>query len=577
MKRCPQCRRSYTDDTLSFCLDDGVALVDGPATTETGGPTSDEPATAILDPADLHGEALTKKQVGTTAPTAILSPDARQDGRAKFPGSSRKNWVVIGALALLVPAAFFGYRYLASASAPQINSIAVMPFVNESGNSDIEYLSDGMTETLIGSLSQLPNLNVKARSSVFRYKGKEIDAAIVGKELGVQAILNGRVVERGDGLTLYLELVDAQTGNRIWGDQYNRKTSDLISLQSEIARDVSQKLKTKLSGADEKKLSKNYTENVEAYQVYLKGRYHVFKLTIPEVQKSITYFQKAIEIDPTYALAYAGLSDAYRSLALAGEMDPNETLPKSKAAANKAIEIDNDLAEAHTALGVSLFWYDWNWSGAEDQYKRAIELNPNSSVAHLFYSHLLSNIGRHDEALTEVKRARELDPLSAFVSALEGQFLLHAGRTDEALDRLRQASELDPNFYFPHQFAASAYIERGMYGEAATEARRAKELAPNQTVSRSFGAYALAKLGKRDEAQAMLGELLKLSTEGFVPPSHIALIYHGLGETDQALSWLEKGYEQRDPKMAFLKVEPKWNTLRAHPRFQELMKKMGFP
>jgi tetratricopeptide (TPR) repeat protein len=372
-------------------------------------------------------------------------------------------------------------------------------------------------------------------------------------------------------------LVDAQTGNRVWGDQYNRRTSDLISLQSEIARDVSEKLKTKISGADERKLRKSYTENVEAYQVYLKGRYHVFKLTVPEVQKSIEYFQKAIEIDPSYALAYAGLSDAYRSLALAGELDPNETLPKSKAAANKAIEIDGDLAEAHTALGVALFWYDWNWTGSEEQYKRALELNPNSSVTHVFYAHLLSNIGRHPEALAEVKRARELDPLSPFVNALEGQFLLHAGHTDEALDRLKQASELDPNFFFPHQFAASSYIEKGMYGEAVEETRRAKELAPSQTVSTTFMAYALAKLGKRDEARVILDELLKQSTVRFIPPYHIALIYHALGETNQSLIWLEKGYELHDPKMAFLKVEPKWNTLRADPRFQELMKKLAFP
>ena len=573
MKRCPECRRDYHDDSLSFCLDDGAALVDGPAATVS----EVEPATAILEHTKLFHEVSTKKQVDTTAATLVLQTDTVQSGKAKWLQSSRKNWSVIVLFAMLIPVAFFGYRYLASAGGQQINSIAVLPFVNESGNPEIEYLSDGMTESLISSLSQLPNLNVKARSSVFRYKGKEIDAPVVGKELGVQAILNGRVVQKGDGLTLYLELVDAQTGNRIWGDQYNRKTSDLISLQSEIARDVSQKLKTKLSGADEQKLRKNYTENVEAYQVYLKGRYHVFKLTPPEVQKSISYFQQAIEIDPSYALAYAGLSDAYRSLALAGEMDPNETLPKSKAAANKAIELDDDLAEAHTALGVCLFWYDWNWSASEDQYKRALELNPNSSVVHLFYAHLLSNIGRHAEAIAEVTRARELDPLSPFVNALEGQFLLHAGRIDEALDRLRQTSELDPNFYFPHHFAASAYIEKGMYAEAAAEARRAKELGPNQTVGTAFGAYALAKLGKRDEALALLNELLTLSGARFVPPYHVAFVYNGLGETDKALGWLEKGYEQHDPKMAFLKVEPKWNNLRANPRFQELMKKMAFP
>lgn len=571
MKRCPECRRDYTDETLRFCLDDGAALVDGPA-------SMDEPATAILSEpvAVANGspgsETPTRAQNHATEKTAVMPTGVA--GLPKPKGYDKRLVLAGLALSVIVLGGFFGYRYLAPSK--QIESIAVMPFVNESGQPDTEYLSDGMTESLMNSLSQLPGLNVKSRSSVFRYKGKEVDAAAIGKELGVQAILNGRVVQRGDGITLYLELVDA-AGNRIWGDHYNRKSSDLISLQNEIARDVSQKLKTKLSGTDEQKLKKNYTENVDAYQAYLKGRYHVFKLIAPEVQKSIEYFQKAIEIDPSYALAYAGLSDAYRSLALAGELDPDETLPKAKAAANKAVELDDGLAEAHTALGVCLFWYDWNWNASEDQYKRALELNPNSSLAHLFYAHLLSNIGRHAEALTEVRRARELDPLSPFVSALEGLFLLHAGRADEALDRLRQASELDPNFYFPHHFAASVNIEKGMYSEAVAEGRRAQELGPDQTVGMTLGAYALAKEGKRDEARAVLDELLKLSGARFVPPSHIALIYNALGERDQALTWLEKGYEKHDPKMAFLKVEPKWNNLRSDARFKALMTKMAFP
>jgi TolB-like protein/Tfp pilus assembly protein PilF len=557
MKRCPECRRDFYDDSLSYCLDDGALLLDGP-------PLLDEPETVLLQHDAQQGDANTKRfeRSSQIAPVA-----------------TKHYSITAGIIGIVIVTALGvgSYFYYGRGTTKQISSIAVMPFSNESGGAELEYLSDGMTESLINSLSQLPNLNVKARSSVFRYKGRETDASVIGKELGVHAILNGRVVQRGDGLTLYLELVDTQTGNRIWGDRYDRKTSDLISLQSEIARDVSQKLRTKLSGPEAQKLNKNYTESVEAYQLYLKGRYHVFKLTPPEVQKSIEYFQNAIAIDPSYALAYAGISDAYRSLALAGEMDPNETLPKATAAAKKAIEIDDEVADGHAALGVCLFWYDWNWAASEEQYKRALELNPNSSLAHLFYAHLLSNTGRHAEAISEVKKARELDPLSAFVSSLEGQFLLHAGKTDEALDRLRQASELDPNFYFPHHFAASAYIEKGMYAEAAAEARRAKELGPTQTVGTVYEAYALAKLGRREEAHALLDELLTLSGQRFVPPYHIAIVYHGLGENDKALTWLKKGYEIRDAKMAFLKVEPKWNDLRSDPRFEELMKKMRFP
>jgi TolB-like protein/Tfp pilus assembly protein PilF len=566
MKRCPKCRRDYYDETLLYCLDDGERLLDGPVST-------DEPATAIMQPAEAVGEAPTRAQFETTGRTARPPSGINELPRRSF---DKRFIAVPFLLTLIVLGGFFGYRYWGYHSG-QIESVAVMPFANESGDPDIEYLSDGMTESLIHSLSQLPNLNVKARSSVFRYKGKETDAPAIGKELSVQAILNGRVVQKSDGLTLYLELVDAQTGNRIWGDRYDRKASDLISLQADIARDVSQKLRTKLSGADEQKLKKNYTENVEAYQLYLKGRYHVFKLTPPDVRKSIEYFQSAIEVDPAYALAYAGISDAYRSLALAGEMDPSETLPKATAAAKKAIEIDDDLADGHAALGVCLFWYDWNWAASEDQFRRAIDLNPNNSLAHLFYAHLLSNIGRHPEALAEVKRARDLDPLSPFVSTLEGQFLLRAGKADEALARLRQASELDPNFFFPHIIAASVYIEKEMYAEAAEEGRRATELGPTQTVGTAFEAYALAKQGKRDQAQTILNDLLKLSNQRFVPPYHIAVVFHALGETDNSLAWLEKGYEVRDPKMAFLRIWPQWNDLRSNPRFEELMKKLAFP
>ncbi|MGH9880394.1 MAG: protein kinase domain-containing protein, partial [Pyrinomonadaceae bacterium] len=302
-----------------------------------------------------------------------------------------------------------------------IDSIAVLPFVNASGNAELEYLSDGMTESLINSLSQLPNLSVKARSSVFRYKGKEVDPQQVASQLSVQAVLNGRVTQRGDDLMLHLSLVDGRSGNQIWGEQYNRKLSDLLVLQSEIARDVSSKLRARLSGADQQKLAKNYTANTEAYQLYLRGRYHVQKLKPPEVNTGISYFQQALEIDPSYALAYVGLADAYRAFALSsGEMSPTEFLPKAKAAAQKAIEIDDDLADAHSSLGTTLFWYDWDWPGSEKQIKRALELDPNLSGAHVSYAHYLLVTERYVEAVVEMKRARELEPLNLRTNALEG-------------------------------------------------------------------------------------------------------------------------------------------------------------
>ena len=455
-------------------------------------------------------------------------------------------------------------------------SIAVLPFKNESGNSELEYLSDGMTDSLINSLSQLPQVTVKAHDSVFRYKNVNTDPQRIGSELSVEAILNGRVVQRGDDLTLFLWLVDARNGNQVWGEQYNRKASDLVSLQREIARDVSEKLRVKLSATTAQRVVKDYTSNAEAYRLYLRGRFHILKLTPPEAQQGIADFQSAIEADPNYALAYVGLSEGYRTLALGSEMPPKEYLGRAKLAAQQALQLDDELPEAHTALGSTVFWLERNWPEAENQYRRALELNPNATYAHLFYAHLLANTARHDEARVEIKRAADLDPLSPLIGALTGQFLLHAGRTDEALSKLKETSLLAPDFWFPHLFASSAYIEKGMYSEAISEARRASELSKFQTNSAAYEAFALAKMGKRDEARAILDRLIKLSEQRFVPPYHIALIYNGLGDKEQTFTWLERSLEVGDSRLTFLKVEPKWNNLRTDPKFQDLMRRAGF-
>lgn len=516
---------------------------------------------------------------GPTSLPAIGTINANSTSSAEYVATSPRRYklgAVIG-LVMVAAAAVAGlwwYSHLRN-TAVAIDSIAVLPFVNASGSSEVDYLSDGMTDMLITSLSQLPQLSVKAHSSVFRYKGKDTSARQLGKELNVQAILNGRVVQHGNDLTLHIELVEVQTETALWSRDYNRSMANLVLLQGEIARDVSQNLRARLSGAEARKMTKDYTANAEAYQLYLKGRFHVLKLTPPEIQQGIAYLQQAIQLDPNYALAYVGLSDANRSLALSVEISPTEVLPKARAAAQKAIEIDDALAEAHTALGATMFWYDLNWYEAENQYKRALELNPNSADTHVFYAHLLSNAGRHAEGLGEIKRARALDPYSPFLSALEGQFLLHAGKPDEALVRLRETFELAPGFWLPHVFASSADIEKGMFAEAITEARRATELSGGQTISIALEGYCLAKLGQRDEARALLDGLLKRSKERFVPPCHIALLYNALGERDQAIAWLERGFEQRDPKVAFLKVDPKWNNLRNEPRFADLMRRLG--
>jgi len=498
--------------------------------------------------------------------TLLRSGPSRATARSKKSAFAAGGLITAVAIAVVV----FGYSYFNSRR--QIDSIAVMPFVNENGDAELEYLSDGMTETLINRLSQLPKLNVKAWSSVFHYKGK--DTAAIGRELNVQAILNGRVVQRGDDLTLYLELVDAQTGNRIWGNQYIRKQTDIIVLQNEIARNVVDKLKIELSGADEKKLAKNYTENVEAYQLFLLGRFHWRKLTRPDIEKGIVCMQRAIDTDPSYALAYVGLAEAYGALAMAVEIPPSEGWPKAKAAAEKAIEIDDDLAEAHRSLGSAIFFYDWNWTEAENQFLRALELDPNSSMTHFGYADFLFRMGR-SEAMPKIKRAREIEPLSPFLNAFEAWFLIGPD-PDKALDRVRFAIDLDPDFYFAHMIAAGVYKRKKMYPESIAESRLAKELSPDQTLSDVGLAGTFVETGQRNEARAILNQMLRLSKSRWVPPYNIAAVYRTLGETDKAVAWLEKGYEQRDPKMTFLKTGG-WNNLSGDPRFAALMERMHFP
>ena len=459
------------------------------------------------------------------------------------------------------------------ADAP-IKSIAVLPFKPLVAENRDEALEIGMADTLISRLGNNREIVVRPLSSVRKFGKLEQDALTAGRALDVESVLDGSVQRWGDKIRVNVRLVKVADGTLLWTGTFNEEFTDIFVVQDAISNRVAAALALQLGSDEKMRLTKRYTENVEAYGLYLKGRFHTARLTPPEMRAGISYFQQAIEIDPSYALAYTGLAEAYRALATAGEMPATEFFPKAKAAAQKAIEIDDHLADAHAILGFIIFWYDWDWNAAENQCRRALELNPNSADAYMFYAHLLSNTGHHAEALAEIKRARELDPLSSRNNALEGQFLLHAGQTDEALARLQKTFDLEPNFWLAHLFAASAYIEKGMFQEAVAEARNAREISGVSTHPIAFEGYALAKSGKRAEAKGLLAKLLKLSTERYVSPSNIALIYNGLGERDETLAWLERGFEQREPKMVFLKVEPKWNNLRSDPRFIDLMKRM---
>jgi DNA-binding winged helix-turn-helix (wHTH) protein/TolB-like protein len=496
--------------------------------------------------------------------------------------NGRKNFfrIALAGVLVVLTAGVFGFYFWRGArrnvADSQIKTIAILPFKPLVAEKRDEALEMGMADTLISRLGDSRGLIVRPLSSVRRFGDTDQDAVAAGRELGVEAVLEGSIQRSGEKIRVNARLIKVVDGSSIWTGTFEEKFSGIFTVQDAISNRVATALSLRLSADEKMRLDKRQTQNTEAYQLYIRGRFLVFKLTPQEIEKGISYFQEAISLDPAYALAYAGLADAYRSLALGSEMPPTETLQKSKAAAQKAIELDESLSEAHTALGMTIFWGDWKWAEAESEFKRALELSPNSANAHLFYSHLLSNLGRHEEALAQIRTARELDPLFPFAGALEGQSLSIAGLNDEALDRLRETSELAPNFWMPHLFASGAYIDKGMFDEAVAEAQLATKLSPSQTASLAYEAYALAKSGKQGLARAKLNDLLELSHDRYVPPFHIALIYCGLGEQNEALDWLERAFDQRDPKITFLKVNRKLNSLRYEPRFIDLMRRMGF-
>ena len=466
---------------------------------------------------------------------------------------------------------FFGYRYLAPAN-KLIESIAVMPFVNESGNADVEYLSDGMTETLINSLSQIPNLSVKARSSVFRYKGKEIEPKKIAAELNVQAILTGRIVQRGDQLTLNLELIDAQSENILWGNRYERKASELITLQSEITRAVSNQLKTKLSGADAARVQKNYTANSEAYQLYLKGRFYAIKRTAKDAKQAIEYYQQAVAIDPNYALAYAGLAEANWFLALYSYPQVNEVVTKARELALKALELDNSLAEPHSVLGVICNTYDRDFACNEREQKRSIELNPNYSEGHRRYGLQLGNLGRFEEAHIAFKRALEIDPLSPATNYEVAHLLFWERKYEESETQSKKNIELDPNFWYAHLQLFYVYRMKRDYASAVEELAKVQD---------SRGEPDAAKFIRESFAGGDWQGFLRKITGDRTPlklyPYFVATFFAGLGEQDKAFAALNEALETKDQHTSWMRVDPFMDPLRDDPRFREVMKRAGFP
>lgn len=574
MKRCPQCNRLEPDDTLAYCRADGTALISdsGSVNAEAGtvkfgsAPVSREIETSVL-PQKITGAGLCRP----TAQTRVLSAPPENTRELSKPKRRR----AIAAMAAVIAVALIAGVYLywpRGKNTAQIESIAAMPFVNESGNPELEYLSDGMTETLISSLSQLPNLNVKARSSVFRYKGKDTNPQTVGKELNVQAILNGRVVQRGDRLTLSLELIDALTENVIWSDKYDRKQTDLVALQSEVARDVSSKLKTKLSGTDERKLVKTYTANPEAYRLYLQGRFYWGKREENDLKKAIECFNQAIALDANYALAYAGIADSYALMSSFNFTPPPEAIPKAREFANKALSLDATLAEPHTTLGLALLQFDYDFAEAEREYKSGIELNPKYATAHQWYGELLTCAGRFDEASAEFRRALEIEPLSLPINWDYGRYFYNSRKFDEAITQHKKTIELDPGFARAHRTLAEVYRVKSDFTNAIEEQARYFELRGEQQ-NGVLLRETFVKRGWNGYLRLVAEENSPLKERNWF----VAKAYVELGEKDKAFAELNKAYATRESTLTWLRVEPQWDPLRSDPRFRELLKKMGFP
>jgi tetratricopeptide (TPR) repeat protein len=429
-----------------------------------------------------------------------------------------------------------------------------------------------MTETLISSLSQIPNLNVKARSLVFRYKGKDTNPQIVGRDLDVQAVLNGRVVQRGADLTLYLELVDARSGNLIWGDQYKRNQADLISLQGEIARDVSSKLKMKLTGADEEKMTKNYTSNAEAYRLYLRGRFYANKRTAADAQRAIDAFNQAIAIDPNYALAYAGLGLGYSYLAIYGHTPSKEVFPKALECAKKAIELDNTLGEPYLTIGLLTFLQEHDISAFERGTKRALELNPNSTDAHRLNGLRLMFLGKFDESITSLRRALEIEPLSLPGNLNYAYCLFYSGRIDDGEAHLKKTLELSPEFWLSHYYLSSVYRFKKDFARAAEELAIAKDLR-----SETEAARLIRDSFKKGGWQEVLRAVTTAGPKAEFYPYDLATFYAELGDKDHAFAKLNQAIEEQDQYIGFMKVDPFMQPLHDDPRYSEMLKKAGFP
>lgn len=494
------------------------------------------------------------------------------------PANHTWRWVAIAAVVVVVLAAIGIFVYRGPTSPKEISSIAVLPFVNASNDPNSEYLSDGLTEGLINSLSQVPNLSVMSRSSVFHYKGKDVDPQVVAKDLKIEGVVTGRIVQRGDQLIISAELIDARTNHNLWGEHYDRKLSDVLAIQDEITRAISSRLRERLSGETAKPVAKGGTSDPEAYQLYLKGRFYWDKRTPETLDKSRDYFNQAIEKDPNYALAYLGLADYYDVISDYAPVPSSETAPKARAAAQKALAIDDSLAEAHAVLADS-YGTQWEWNSAEREFKRALELNPNSANTHKLYWLYLSSQGRHEEALAEIKTAIRLDPLNLKYNDNLGQEYETGRQYDLAVEQFKKVIEMDPGFSSVHGDLAYAYLDLGKYDlwiqETQTEFSLSHQL-EYEAVFKEVGKV-YARSGIHPALREWAAQMVALSKRRYEDPAFIGSIYAKAGDKEQAFLWLEKGLKEKSDFAQYLKSSHMLDSLHSDPRYADMLKRMGMP
>jgi TolB-like protein/cytochrome c-type biogenesis protein CcmH/NrfG len=579
MKSCPQCNRVETDETLKFCRVDGATLLSESASLESEAGTAQLGSAA--DSSEVHTSILPHKtdsdMVRTTGPTTALPLQTPTTTGALAKPKSRRPIVIALVAGALLVAVISGiiiaaYFYRARQSSGAIESIAVLPFENRSGNADTDYLSDGLADSLIYRLSKLPNLKVSPTSAVLRYKGKETDVAAIAKELQVDAVISGRLMQRGEDLSISVQLIDSRSNKVIWAEQYDRKMSDLLATQREIASEITNKLQLKLSGESEQKLAKKYTDNNEAYQSFLRGRFYGAKRTAKDAQRSIDYYEQAVATDPKFALAYAGLAEANWFLALYSYPQKNELVPRVKELALKALELDDSLAEPHSILGVICTASDHDFACGEREQKRAIELNPNYSEGHRRLGLVLENLGRFGEARIAFKRALEIDPLSPVTNFEVAHLLYYERKYEESETVSKKNLELDPNFWYAHLQLFYVYWMKRDHALAVEELAKVQD---------ARGEPDAAKLIRESfvggDWQGFLRKITEQRARLKLYPYFVAGLFAELGEKDKAFAALNEALETRDQHTSWMKVDPYMDPLRDDARFREMLRRAGFP